>query len=236
MIAVCVLTNGRIDLLDQTIVSFEDRHRGGPVTTRVIWDDTGSHDYFEYLRLAYPRWRVARSVNGAEGFGGAMRSAWKWLDEHTTEPYIWWSEDDFRYEKPIPLDLMAATLDAQPHLAQLALRRQAWNQQEIEAGGVVEANPEAFTERYKPGPGRGLTQWLEHRLFWTTNPSLFRRQLLAGGWADDPHSEGRYTHRLLGEGLPWGVPGHEVKFGYWGSRKATPAVEHIGLERVGFGY
>lgn len=231
MIAACILTNGRLDALDQTITSFEDRHRG-PVTTRIIWDDTGVYEHFQYLSLAYPDWLVTRSVNGAEGFGGAMRSAWKWLDEHTTEPYVWWSEDDFRYEKPVPLDAMTTTLNAAPHLAQLALRRQAWNAEEIEAGGVVEANPDAYTERRAGGDHT----WLEHRLFWTTNPSLFRRQLLAGGWADDPHSEGRYTHRLLGEGLPWGVPGHEVRFGYWGSRRSTPAVQHIGVERVGFGY
>ena len=231
MIAACVLTNGRLELLDKTIVSFEEKHRGGPVSTRIIWDDTGSGEHWDYLRLAYPHWRACRSVVGAEGFGGAMRSAWKWLNQNTVEPFVWWSEDDFVYEKVIHLDGMARVLADHPHLAQLALRRQAWNAAETAAGGVVELAPESFTDRHE-----GEWSWLEHRLFWTTNPSLFRRDLLAGGWAEDPVSEGRYTHRLLGEGLPWGVTSADVRFGYWGSRRSTPAVTHTGLERVGYGY
>lgn len=234
MIAACVLTNGRLELLDKTIESFEDKVRGGPVTTRIIWDDTGSGEHWDYLRFAYPRWLICRSVAGSEGFGGAMRSAWTRLAQRTVEPFIWWSEDDFVYEKVIPLGDMARVLINNPHLAQLALRRQAWNAAETEAGGVVELAPDAFTERREGNSGEWA--WLEHRLFWTTNPSMFRRELLTAGWSDDPHSEGRFTHRLLGEGLPWGVSGDDLRFGYWGGRRSTPAVTHTGLERTGFGY
>ena len=131
---------------------------------------------------------------------------------------------------PVDLDIVHAFSRINQNLLD-SLRRQAWNAAETAAGGVVELAPESFVDRHE-----GEWSWLEHRLFWTTNPSLFRRDLLAGGWAEDPVSEGRYTHRLLGEGLPWGVTSADVRFGYWGSRRSTPAVTHTGLERVGYGY
>ena len=234
MIVATILTNGRIELLDRTVASFNDKLRAADrVTRRVMWDDSGSDEVYHYLRLAYgpAGWLVVRGPEGAQGFGGAIRSAWAWLDAHTSEPYVMWIEDDFVFEKVVPVDAMTAILDAYPHIAQMALKRQPWNSVEIEAGGVVDVDPDAYTEHSK-----GDHRWLEQRSFWTTNPSIFRRDLLAVGWPDDPESEGRFTHQLLGEGLPSGVPGHDVRFGYWGSRGSTPAVTHIGLERTGFGY
>jgi len=231
-VAICVLTNGRIELLDMTIESIRDKFRAVElVKRRIIWDDSGSDEVYHYMRLAYaPDWTIVRSVQ-PEGFGGAMRSAWAWLNRSVNVDHIFWSEDDFVYEKVVPLDAMASVLDQCPWIAQMALRRQPWNEAEIAAGGVVELDPDAFTEASWRDH-----KWLEHRKFWTTNPSLFRVDLLAGGWADDPESEGRYTHRLLGEGLPWGVPSDEVRFAYWGGFRSTPAVTHTGVERVGFGY
>ena len=61
---------------------------------------------------------------------------------------------------------MARTIRRKKFLAQ-ALRRQPWNDTEKAAGGVVEANPKAYTDRVE-----GRIHWLEHRQFWTTNVSL----------------------------------------------------------------
>jgi hypothetical protein len=234
VIVATILTNGRIDLLDRTIESFNDKLRAGEnVTRRILWDDSGSDEVYHYLRLAYgPQgWLVTRSPEGASGFGGAMAAAWAWLKGRTNEKYVMWIEDDFVFEKVIQVDAMTSVLEAHPHIAQMALKRQPWNAAEEAAGDVVALNHDAYTQHSERG-----YQWLEHRLFWTTNPSIFRRDLLTVGWPHVPESEGTFTHRLLGEGLPSGVPGHEVRFGYWGVRTSTPAVTHIGLERTGFGY
>jgi hypothetical protein len=234
VIVATILTNGRIDLLDRTMTSFNDKLRAGDnVTRRIIWDDSGSDEVYHYLRLAYgpAGWLVTRSPEGSEGFGGAIRSAWAWLAERTAEPYVMWIEDDFVFEKVIQVDAMTSVLDHHPHIAQMALKRQPWNATEEAAGDVVAVAPDAYTDHSERG-----YQWLEHRLFWTTNPSIFRRDLLSVGWPAGPESEGRFTHQLLGEGLPSGVAGHDVRFAYWGPRRSAPAVTHIGLERTGFGY
>lgn len=230
-VAALVMTDGRVDCLDRTLASF-DRHVPRPIDYRYLWDDTGNDDHFSYLRAAYRHrgWIPIRGLAGKEGFGGAIRSAWQWLLDHTDAGYIFHIEDDFLFEQPVPIDAIVKVLDRHPYLAQMALRRQAWNQAEIDAGGVVELNPEAFTEVRD-----GRQVWLEHRQFWTTNPSLFRRPVIELGWPEGNHSEGVFTHRLLGAGFG-DVSGDQVRFGYWGARTSAPAVEHIGAERVGFGY
>jgi hypothetical protein len=143
------------------------------------------------------------------------------------------TEDDFLFARPVDLSAMGAVLDANPHLVQLALRRQPWNAEERSAGGIVEQHPEAYTE-HRDSEGRA---WLEHRLFMTTNPSLYRRSLCAMGWPDVPRSEGQLTAYLLRHGVTTtGMPAERVRFGFWGARDSGEWCEHIGHERVGTGY
>lgn len=225
-----VMTDGRLDCLDKTLASINEQVRG-PISAKYLWDDTGNDDYFLYL-TSYRRhgWTPLRGPVGREGFGGAIRRAWQWLADHTDTPFVFSSEDDFVYERRVDLRAMAEVLIVQPYLAQMALRRQPWNDAEIKAGGVVEANSKAFTE-----VGEGRIHWLEHREFWTTNASLFRRQLLDVGWPEGEHSEGAFTHQLLGAGFD-GVSGDRLRFGYWGKRDTPPWITHIGATRVGTGY
>ena len=224
------MTDGRLDCLDRTLASIDEQVRG-PISAKYLWDDTGSEDHWDYFGSYRGRgWIPLRGPIGREGFGGAIRRAWQWLADHTDTQYVAHIEDDFIFERRVDLRAMAEVLDSHPYLAQLALRRQPWNDAEIEAGGVVETNPKAYTER-----GEGRIHWLEHRLFWTTNPSLFRRPLLDVGWPEGEHSEGQFTHQLLGAGFD-DIPGDKLRFGYWGRRDSPPAVTHIGTTRVGQGY
>jgi hypothetical protein len=226
-----VMTDGRLDCLDKTLASINEQVRG-PISAKYLWDDSGVEDNWDYLRHAYRLhgWISLRGPVGREGFGGAIRRAWQWLADHTDTPFVFSSEDDFVYERRVDLRAMAEVLTVQPYLAQMALRRQPWNDAEIKAGGVVEANPKAFVE-----VGEGRIHWLEHREFWTTNASLFRRPLLDVGWPEGERSEGVFTHQLLGAGFD-DVPGDKLRFGYWGKRDTPPWITHIGATRVGTGY
>ena len=99
---------------------------------------------------------------------------------------------------------MARVLASEPYLAQMALRRQPWNAEERAAGGIVEQHPEDFYDRWT-----GQHEWLEHRRFFTTNPCLYRRQLLEHGWPEGTESEGHFSIQLRDLGY---------SFGYWGAR------------------
>lgn len=217
-IALIVMTDGR-DTITETIRSFDERVTG-PVTHRVIHDDSGDESHRRHLIELFPGFRV---IGGnRSGFGGAIIRAWRHL---RTVPVDWvfHLEDDFTFNRPVALGDIAEVMTANPHIAQMALRRQPWNAEERSAGGVVELNPDRYEDRID-----GCHEWLEHRSFFTTNPSLYRRSLCDIGWPKGNESEGRFTAKLIAD--------PEIRFGYWGSRQSGEWVTHIGEERRGRGY
>jgi hypothetical protein len=215
------MTDGRRDCLEQTIDAFGDLVTG-PISERWIHDDSGDPAYRAWLDFAFPGFRIV-STPGRSGFDGAIRSAWEMLRIASECPFVFHLEDDFVFRRPVDLSRVAACLNRHPHLVQLAFRRQPWNDHERAAGGIVEQHPTAYTDR-----SDGLEEWLEHRLFFTTNPSLYRRSLLDRRWPTGAHSEGRFSHELLGDA--------DLRFAFYGSRYSGEWVEHIGHERKGTGY
>lgn len=221
MIALLVMTDGRADCLRRTMAAARDALTG-PVTHLVIHDDSGDPEYGTWLA----DWQPSATILSGEsrrGFGGAIAAAWAYL-ERTDVAFVFHLEDDFVINRPVRLEDMAAVLSAERHLVQLALRRQPWNDAERAAGGIVEQRPEAYVERTRDGHA-----WLEHELFFTTNPSLYRRSLTTRGWPDGEHSEGRFGIELR-DRHP------DARFAFWGSRDSGEWCQHIGHERVGTGY
>jgi hypothetical protein len=229
MIGLIVITNGRDDYLAKTIASF-DNMVDGDVGVRLLYDDTGDAMHVRQMVERYgDRFHVApsRDTIRARGFGGAIHYCWQWVCGWNVVgdkiDHVFHLEDDFTFNRPVDLAHLARVLDKHPYLAQLALRRQPWNATEREAGGVVEAMPDAYVECEHEDRA-----WLEHRLFWTTNPSLYRASLCEFGWPVVPRSEGIFTHLLRQD--------PDVRFGYWGARDSGEWVTHIGEQRTGNGY
>lgn len=220
MIALCVITDGRRECITRAVPSLLANVRG-PITHQVIHDDSGDPVYQHWLRATFPAFEVIHTPKRS-GFGGAYANAWRYLAA-LPQRYVFSVEDDFTYNRPVDLLAMAEVLDWYPHLVQVALRRQAWNDQEKAAGGVVEQHPGDYTDHQD-----GDNHWLEQRRFFTTNPSLFRTELCHAGWPTVQHSEGVLTHRLLDD------PG--IRFAFWGRRSDDPWVTHIGEHRNGMGY
>jgi hypothetical protein len=221
-VALVVLTNGRDDYLAQTMESAR-RKLAGLITTRLIFDDTGDAGHRAELAARYPHFKVCG--NAKLGFGGACHSLWDIIQTYTSEPYVFWLEDDFTFNDVIYLDAMADVLEVNHQLTQLALRRQPWNAKERAAGGVVELDPSSYTDRVS---GARRYHWLEHQNFWTTNPSLIpRRTFEQFDWPDVSQSEGIFSSLVRNTGLT---------FGYWGTRASGEWVKHIGDERTGSGY
>lgn len=230
MIVLLILTDGRLEYLERTIASARENLRG-PISRTVIHDDSGITAYGDHLRSAFPDFEVY-STGRRSGFGGAIRSAWSYLArtaEADEARFVFHLEDDFTFNRPVPLAELAFVLDHRPELVQLALRRQPWNETERAAGGIVESNPAAYEERRTGPMFRPMFQWLEHRLFFTTNPSLYRRSLTWRGWPEGAHSEGRFGIELLNENP-------DAVFGFWGARDSGEWVTHIGDVRAGTGY
>lgn len=207
-VALLTIGDGRDDLLAQTMASLAENV--GTDWAHHVHVDDRSH------RL---------------GFSGAIEEGWERLRHLDGFDYVWHLEEDFTFNRPIPLDALALLLDVQPQLAQIALLRQPWAPAEIEAGGLVALWPDLYADRSLTvwDVDQRITHlaWLEHDVCFTTNPSLYRRDLIARHWPGPPGSEARMTLILRAEG--W-------RFALWGDRDDGPAVHHTGTNRLGGGY
>lgn len=217
MITLLVMTDGRKDCIERSIpAALANLH--GPTPTRIIHDDSGDPAYEDYLWATFePFGFTVYSTGKRQGFAGAIRSAWAWLREHDRNPYIFHLEDDF-IVAPVKLGDMVHALVEHPNIVQMALRRQPIGA-EIAAGGFLHDSECVAV-------GKPPTQFLAHRKFYTTNPSLYRRELIVGNdWPEGSESEGRFSANLFTD--------PETYCGYWSD---TELCEHIGRTRVGHGY
>lgn len=228
---VLIVTDGRRHCVDATIRSAV-ANLTGDIERWWVYCDSEDRAFRQWLAEFVaedgPIDTVFWHPDGRQGFAGAIRYAWQTVLADSPATHLFHLEDDFTFNRPVNVDDMAKVLDTHPHLAQLALRRQPWNDIERAAGGVVEVNPDAYQEVLMANSDR-MYSWLEHREFWTTNPSLIRTEFIGDHpWPLGPRSEGVYSLSLAAD--------PDLRFGYWGSRESGEWVHHIGNDRVGTGY
>lgn len=192
--------------------------------------DDGREDYLERCRWSLasklPRFDAEVTIIDADhrlGFTGAVQEGWRQARE-TGCDWIWHQESDFLMNGPVPLDRIQAVMERWPDLVQMSLKRQPVNDQEIAAGDILLVRPTEYVE-----VSEGEDRWLEHRVFFTCNPSLYRMSLTDRGWPDEEHSEGKFGGRLFRD-LP------AARSGIWGAFGDGPRVHHIGTHRKGHGY
>lgn len=181
-------------------------------------------------------WEAARAIGGVCPHCQGEREdfelgAWAERCPHCETPsvpppppdWVLWLEDDFVFTRTVPLADLGYVVEMEPNLVQMSFLRQPVSEPEKKAGGLLKIDPDRFKRR-----GSGTSRWIEHRAYWTTNPSLFLRTFAASApaWPVVDRCEGIFTATLL-EQNP------ETRFGIWGD--GTPWVNHAG-ERVGVGY
>lgn len=157
------------------------------------------------------------------GFAGAIQQGWDRILDTDAE-FIFHLEGDFTFNEPVQLQGMAA-LARDEHVAQVALKRQPWNPQEVAAGGIIETDPDSYHEGVCCGGGYFYTA---HRKFFTTNPSIYRRDIAERGWPQEANSEGKFGIELFKD--------PHVVSTFWGGKFDPPKVHHIGDTRAGKGY
>lgn len=144
------------------------------------------------------------------GLAGAVQSAWAWALA-TGADYLFHVEEDFTFRCDVDATRLAATLDANPHLAQVVLKRQPWNEQEKAAGGIIETAPDAYTD------GNGF---VEHEVLFSLNPCLIPRRVLQLGWPAGNEAGFSDACRTAG-----------YRFAFYGHRDDAPLVRHDGFQR-----
>lgn len=219
MIGLVVMTDGRRQYIHQTIASASSMLKG-PIITKWMHDDSGDEANRQWLQEEFPAF-IQIGQGPRRGFGGAYSFAWKTLASQSAEKFFLFLEDDFTFNREVPLEAMAQVLDENPHVYQMALRRQAWNSEEKAAGGVIERWPDNFQQE---------EGWISHRMFFTTNPSLYRKSLIQERtYPDVKDAEGHFSLSILNSDP-------DAIFGYWGKKEDDPWVSHIGVQRSGGTY
>lgn len=164
-----------------------------------------------------PKFDQTVTINDSDhrlGFAGAIQAGW----EQIQTDWVFHLEADFTFNEPVPINEMIGVLERRPYLAQIALKRQPWNEFECAAGGIVEQCPSDYREI-----SDSRARWTEHQRFFTTNPSVYSRELVRLGWPQVAESEGIFTLQLLELGRA---------FAYLGGKFDAPRVTHIGEARA----
>ena len=217
--ALVVLSNGR-PLVEQAMAAVREHVTPAPAVT-LIADDTGDPGYEAWLR---ERWPDARyDCHRHLGHGPAMARAWR-AAQHLDSDWLLWLEEDMVFTTAIDLEVVADVVQ-RSGVMQMVFKRPAHFPLELEHGGMLERfGRGAFTEQVTHGH-----PWLEHRLFYSLNPHLVNRRVLARyRWPAVPNSEHHFSRMVFRH------PGARV--GMWGRWEDEPVVLHTGTERTGTGY
>jgi hypothetical protein len=215
-IAMLVLTDGRRQCMERTMASFASvRAR---CNSHVMVDDSQSPEYAAWLDAAFPEFTIFHS-QGRLGFAGAIQKGWALIPPHAE--YIVHCEDDFLLNQPWDLNETFNLLESHPDLAQVCLRRQPWGAEPADGGFIAQ-----WPDLYKDESWGGV-DYLTHRAFFSTNPSMYPIRIARMGWPEAPGSEGKFGPRLWDQGY---------RCAFLGKRSDGPRVTHIGIERTGSGY
>ena len=109
---------------------------------------------------------------------------------------------------------MVQLLKNNPHLAQLALKRDCVNPAESEVGGFMGQRPDDYEDR---------EGFVEQSHLFTLNPCLIPRHTLMVEWPKNG-GEREFTDKVM-------ATRSDIKFGYLGQVADPPLVTHIGSAR-----
>ncbi len=206
MIVLGILTDGRADCL---AAGMQTIHRLGKFDRRFVIDDSGDPDYAAWLRASYREFEVHHH-HERHGLAGAVESVWRHALALGAD-YLFHLEDDFEVLEHINVPAMAATLDGNPDVAQMLLKRQPLSPPELKDNDVL-------------GGMRHIDAhvgWVTQQHIFSLNPCLIPRWVLELGWPAG--NEAEMTTILLEQG---------ARFGVWGDPGSRPLVEHANAPRT----
>lgn len=220
-VSLVIITDGRLEYLEQTLMSLSNNVKY-PYFEKLIINDCEDEVFKKsvgYLSEFYGLKPIHHEKK--RGFAGSYDTAFKNVSRETN--FVFFSEDDFTFNEEIEIGRMIFILNYNRNLVQCCLKRQPWNEQEKEAGGIIEQLPELYDERSVAD-----VKWTEHRLFYSTNPNLTPFWVIEKGWPLLPKSEEEFSKKLFSN--------PNLRSCFYGGKFESPTVTHIGFNRSGFNY
>lgn len=220
-VSVVFITDGRINLLKQTLKSFHD-NISFPFEEKMIINDSVNPNVIKSVGELSSEYRLSCIHHeDKKGFAGVYNTAFRVISEQSD--FAMFIEDDFLFNEPVAICKLIDILEGNRNLVQVTLKRQAWGDEERRFGGFMEQWPDLYEEKTSDG-----MSWCEHRAFFSTNPCLVPAWVLKYGWPLVPHSE-----KVFGDTL---FRNPNYKSAVYGKKYDKPLVEHLGLVRNGVNY
>ncbi len=226
-----ILSSGRPVYLERTLASYAQHLSPAPSAVYAYDDGETTPLAALYLPAAQEAWGGAdwRSESSPVRLGQCAAQARCWQAASASEfEWAFHIEDDSVLLRPTDLRDLAAVLDAEPTLAQMALVRCPWGH-EIEYGGYISQTPghyerrETIIESGAQGCYRHL-EWISTVRNWAHAPALFRTSLTR----EFPFPAEAGCETTIGPMIRARYP--DAVFGLWGA--GEPWSAHIGVERA----
>lgn len=151
----------------------------------IIVDDSGDQHHRNQLTRSGHEWLPV--ADGNAGYNQAMQTVWHTARQHGGG-HVLFVEEDFTFTQPVNVTQWADHLDANPHLSQIVAQRNPWFANEIAAGGMLQA---------LTGDREQVDGFIEHRLFFSCNPTALPRRTFELDWPEGAWSENQFRDRLL---------------------------------------
>ena len=214
-----VIGNGRKELLDQTISSIKQKIEY-PFFSKVLIDDTGDKNYHLELANDYKEFFNGGLILHDQNLGlsGSIKSLWNAAHAQGAD-YIFHVEEDFTFNESVNINSLIQILDNEEfRFAQVALKRQPWNAEEVQAGGFMQADRESYDDSW----GNNKLKWTTHKKLFTLNPSLYPRWVIDIGWGQG-WGEREFSDKLFSD--------INVMCCFIGTVDDPPLVHHTGTYR-----
>jgi hypothetical protein len=207
----------RLGYLERSLSSLAASLKG-PIEQRVVYSDWPD-EVIPRVREIAERHNFYVAGSGHHGYVSSTQRLWKYLATRVKADFVFLAEDDFLYLQDVDLIPMVTALAKSPWLRQVALLREAAYPKEMEPGDhILGWDRSSFTQ---------YGNLLEHRNFWTMNPSLIRRSLIL----KYPWPTGNSSERLFGDAV---LKDPNARVAFWGT--GEPWITHIGETRAGGPY
>jgi hypothetical protein len=208
-----VITDGRRDLLDRMLASF-DWYCSATFARTIVVNDSADSGYARWLEDRIPDAEFIHHRHRA-GLAQAIRSGWAAID--STTGAVVHLEDDCVFTRAIDLAEWVHPLTVEPHLAQVCLQRGPDEPSEIEAGGILQLYSRTHPLRAREHAG---VRWTEQAKLFSLQPNVYRASLTQVGWPEHG-GETEFTERLR-------ALDPDVRFAYLDGVGAEPRYVHAG--------
>lgn len=220
-----VLTDGRKEYIEECLPAWID-WLDNSIHKKFIIDDSGDKEYRLWLSKTFPSFNIVPVSRERSGYSAAMSTVLT-TARLSKNNYCLHIEDDFVLKRKFDINASISILNSNNQLSQISFMREPWYHNEIESGGLIEAIERDNLDAVFQQKNTNGYDWIEHRSYWTCNPSIFPRWLCSFRWPSGDWSESRFSRKIFNSGRTAGV---------LGLRGDRPYVEHIGRRRSGIKY